>query len=68
MDFKNNMIVEELTVCIEKTLLLFEIGSYWHYNLSIDVVGRVIEIVSHMALNQFFKQEIFDPLSMLNYT
>ncbi|RYD72818.1 MAG: class A beta-lactamase-related serine hydrolase [Sphingobacteriales bacterium] len=36
----------------------------WHYSLSIDVLGRLVEVVSGTDLNIFFKERIFKPLAM----
>ena len=45
--------------------LLFEPGSRWNYsNLGIDILGRIIEIVSHKSFDQFLKDRLFDPLGM----
>jgi CubicO group peptidase (beta-lactamase class C family) len=49
-----------------KTPLEFQPGSRWMYSPSdgIDVLARVVEIVSGMPLNIFLKQRIFAPLDM----
>ncbi|WP_170769750.1 serine hydrolase domain-containing protein [Ruegeria lacuscaerulensis] len=44
--------------------LAFHPGSRWEYSVGIDVIGRVVEIVSGKTLDQFFQEEIFDPLGM----
>ncbi|HUC57651.1 MAG TPA: serine hydrolase domain-containing protein [Streptosporangiaceae bacterium] len=44
--------------------LLFQPGSEWNYSVSTDVLGRVIEVASGMALDSFFQQRIFGPLGM----
>ncbi len=44
--------------------LAFQPGSAWQYGASADVLGAVIEVVSGKRLGEFFKDEIFDPLSM----
>lgn len=44
--------------------LAFHPGSRWEYSVSIDVLGRVIEVVSGKTLEAFLTEEIFDPLSM----
>jgi CubicO group peptidase (beta-lactamase class C family) len=48
------------------TPLEFQPGSRWMYSASdgIDVLARVVEIVSGTPLNIFLKQRIFDPLEM----
>lgn len=44
--------------------LLFNPGERWEYSLSIDVLGRLVEVVSGMSLDEFFKKRIFEPLGM----
>jgi CubicO group peptidase (beta-lactamase class C family) len=44
--------------------LLFQPGTEWNYSVGTDVIGRLIEIVSGMPLNEFFDQRIFGPLGM----
>lgn len=39
-------------------------GVAWTYGLSTDVLGRVVEVVSDKSLDQFFRERIFEPLSM----
>ena len=44
--------------------LLFNPGDRWEYGLSIDVLGRLVEVVSGKTLDDFFRTRIFDPLQM----
>jgi CubicO group peptidase (beta-lactamase class C family) len=44
--------------------LLFQPGAEWNYSMSIDVLGRVVEVLSGMSLGEFMKKRIFDPLGM----
>jgi len=39
-------------------------GSMWRYGYSIDVLGRLVEVVSGKTLDQFFEERIFRPLGM----
>jgi len=39
-------------------------GTMFHYGFSIDVLGRLVEVVSGKPLDQFFEQRIFRPLGM----
>lgn len=39
-------------------------GKGWTYSEGLDVLGRVVEIVSGMPFDQFLKTRIFDPLGM----
>ncbi|MGR3635998.1 MAG: serine hydrolase domain-containing protein [Shimia sp.] len=44
--------------------LAFHPGARWEYSVGIDVLGRVIEVVSGKPLDVFFQDEIFAPLGM----
>jgi len=46
--------------------LAFEPGTSWRYGVSLDVLGRVIEIVTGTTLDQFLKLRVFDPLGMVD--
>ncbi len=39
-------------------------GSGWGYSVSIDVLGRLVEVWSGQALDRFFAERIFQPLGM----
>jgi CubicO group peptidase (beta-lactamase class C family) len=44
--------------------LLFNPGERFEYSLSVDVLGRLVEVVSGMSLDEFFRTRIFGPLGM----
>ena len=44
--------------------LVFQPGSSWNYSVATDIVGRVIEVVGKMPLDEFFDKNIFQPLEM----
>ncbi len=44
--------------------LLFEPGSRWQYSVSIDVIGRLVEVLSGQSLDAFVRQHILLPLGM----
>ncbi|MTD13209.1 serine hydrolase [Nakamurella sp. YIM 132087] len=44
--------------------LLFQPGSAWNYSMSVDVLGRLVEVVSGRPLDEFLAAEIFGPLGM----
>jgi CubicO group peptidase (beta-lactamase class C family) len=54
----------ETAVRLAATPLLFQPGSRWHYSVATDVVGRIVEVVSGKALDQFFADNILKPLVM----
>jgi len=41
-------------------------GEAWEYGLNTDVLGRLVEVVSGMPLDQFFEERIFRPLHMVD--
>lgn len=44
--------------------LLYQPGTKWHYSVSTDVLGYLVEKVSGQSLDAFFKERIFKPLDM----
>jgi len=44
--------------------LLFNPGDRFEYSLGVDVLGRLVEVVSGMPLDEFFRTRIFEPLGM----
>jgi methyl acetate hydrolase len=44
--------------------MLFDPGERWHYSTSVDVVGRLVEVVSGQKLEDYFHDHIFVPLKM----
>jgi CubicO group peptidase (beta-lactamase class C family) len=41
-------------------------GKHYTYSIGTDVLGRLIEVVSGMPLDEFFKRRIFEPLGMVD--
>ena len=44
--------------------LLYQPGTKWHYSVSTDVLGHLVEVVSGRSLDEFFAERIFAPLGM----
>ncbi|MGE3692970.1 MAG: serine hydrolase domain-containing protein [Novosphingobium sp.] len=44
--------------------LVYEPGTKWSYSVGLDLMGRVIEVVSGMTFDQFLKRRIFEPAGM----
>lgn len=44
--------------------LVYDPGTKWSYSVGLDLMGRVIEVVSGLTFSQFLKQHIFDPAGM----
>jgi CubicO group peptidase (beta-lactamase class C family) len=49
---------------IAKAPLHDQPGTTWRYGLSIDVLGRLVEVISGQPLDEFFSQRILQPLHM----
>jgi len=41
-----------------------EPGTKWRYGYSIDVLGRLVEVISGKPLDEFFQERIYGPLGM----
>lgn len=44
--------------------LNFQPGEKWEYSRATCVVGRLVEVISGMTLDEFFRERIFEPLQM----
>ena len=44
--------------------LLFSPGDRFEYSLGVDVLGRLVEVVSGKPLDEFFRTRIFEPVGM----
>lgn len=56
--------VEQMAERLDDLPLAFQPGEDWIYGISIDVLGRVIEVASGQKLDKFLKKRIFKPLGM----
>ncbi|MGQ8336745.1 serine hydrolase domain-containing protein [Sunxiuqinia sp. A32] len=55
---------EEFINRLAKVPLAFQPGDRFHYGLNVDVLGRVIEVISGKGLAEYFSEHIFNPLGM----
>lgn len=44
--------------------LLYQPGERWHYSVSVDVQGYLIEILTGKSFDVFLKERLFEPLGM----
>ncbi len=58
--------LSDLCVKLATLPLLFQPGAEWNYSMSIDVLGRVIEVISGQTLDEFFRTRLFEPLGMVD--
>ena len=61
---KENDVLADKIDRLGKLPLKHEPGERFTYGLSIDVLGRLVEVVSGMPLDRFFRTRIFEPLGM----
>ena len=54
----------ELITKLSKLPLAYHPGTTWEYGVSTDVLGRVVEVVSHMTLDRFIAERISQPLGL----
>src|SRR5947207_10635557 len=46
--------------------LIYQPGTSWEYSLAIDVVARLVEVISGQPFDQFIQARILDPLGMVD--
>ena len=63
-DILSNTDLAEMTARLGKIPLQYQPGTRFHYSVSVDVLGRVVEVLSGQPLDEFFQQRIFAPLEM----
>jgi CubicO group peptidase (beta-lactamase class C family) len=56
----------ETAEAVCKVPLVAQPGTKWEYGISMDILGRIVEIVSGMPLDAFFQTRIFEPLKMVD--
>ena len=56
--------LEEEVNFLSELPLLFEPGSQWHYSVSIDILARILEIVTRENLSDILYENIFSILDM----
>ncbi len=55
---------EQMVDMIAATPLAFQPGTEWKYGLNMEVLGKIIEVVSKTQLDKYFQKNIFGPLKM----
>lgn len=54
----------EFITHLSRLPLLYEPGTRWNYSVSVDVLGRLVEVISGKPFDQFLQERIFTPLQM----
>ena len=58
--------LEEMVNILAGLPLEFSPGDEWNYSVSTDVLGYLVEVLSGMKLDEYFKKNIFEPLDMVD--
>lgn len=56
--------IENTITKLSKIPLLYQPGTRWHYSVSTDVLGRIVEVASGLTFRDYLQKNIFDPLDM----
>ncbi len=63
-----NKSIDDFIQKLSKLPLKHQPGSAWEYSVSVDVQGRLIEVLSGRDLATFMKERVFEPLDMPDTT
>ena len=58
------LLLEDQMKILARQPLFNQPGEQWTYGLNSDLLGYLIEVVSGMTLDRFFREKIFEPLGM----
>ncbi len=63
VNVKNDKLLDAMNR-LGKLPLMHQPGEKWTYGLNTDLLGCLVEVISGMTLDEFFKKRIFEPLGM----
>lgn len=58
--------LKEWSVALARQPLVAQPGTAWNYSVGMDVLGRLVEVVSGQTFRAFLKDRLFDPLGMVD--
>ena len=61
---RGSLTLQEFCDRLAECPLLFQPGNHWHYSYAVDLIGRIVEVVSGQPLEEFLQQRIFSKLGM----
>jgi CubicO group peptidase (beta-lactamase class C family) len=64
--FKRDETLAEFVSSLAKLPLAHQPGEVWEYSLGVDVLARVVEVVSGQPFDRFLQDRIFKPLGMID--
>ncbi len=62
--FDRGQTLAEFVTKLSKLPLAHQPGTVWEYGMSVDVLGRIVEVVSGIPFDQFIAERITRPLKM----
>ena len=62
--FDNSQTLAEFATKLSKLPIEHQPGTAWEYGMSIDVLGRIVEVASGMPLDRFVEERVARPLGM----
>jgi len=64
LEKKSSPTLRDAVQSIASLPLRFHPGTAFHYSVSIDVLGHLVEVISGASFDQFLRERIFKPLGM----
>jgi len=61
-----SLTVEEMVQHLSNVPLKFSPGDRWEYGVSVDVLGRLIEVITGKKLSEALNERVFQPLGMVD--
>jgi CubicO group peptidase (beta-lactamase class C family) len=58
--------LEAVAAALGKIPLEFAPGTHWNYSMSMDVLARIVEVVSGQRYSEFLRTRLFEPLGMVD--
>jgi CubicO group peptidase (beta-lactamase class C family) len=65
-DFRRNRSLADFVASLASLPLAHQPGEVWEYSWGVDVLARVIEVVSGQSFDQFLDSRLFKPLRMVD--
>jgi CubicO group peptidase (beta-lactamase class C family) len=62
--FDDHQTLAQFVTKLSKLPLAHQPGAVWEYGMSVDVLGRIVEVVSGLPFDQFIEERIAKPLGM----
>lgn len=64
LDGSKGLTLDSLVENLARLPLEFSPGSAWNYSVATDVLGYLVQVLSGLPLDEYFRQHIFAPLGM----